>query len=308
MKNILKTVFSLIFPPRCAACRELLPYYSDALLCDKCAEKWEEEISSECGVCRRNVSKCTCVHDNCRRTVASLISVSAYTSSDSVTDLLVLAAKDRNDPKLFKFMSDKMTEVAYGVLPSVGDLLVTYVPRSASRKSETGHDQSEILAKLVANNFGAEMRCLFKKKGRKQQKKLGAKALFATHYHELTALEEQINGVKNYNIAVKKRGDDITFLRRIVRGGADDSYGIEVAKLSGIPNAVIERAKSILKQTENEGVVTYKTVKECDVQLPLEMVASGEIMKELKEIDVNTLTPIEAMQILFDLCDKAKNI
>ncbi len=140
------------------------------------------------------------------------------------------------------------------------------------------------------------------------KKKLGAKALFATHYHELTALEDQMNGVKNYNIAVKKRGDDITFLRRIVRGGADDSYGIEVAKLSGIPNAVIERAKAILKQTENEGVVTYKTVKESDVQLPLEMLTSQEVMKELKEIDVNTLTPIEAMQILFDICDKAKNI
>ena len=140
------------------------------------------------------------------------------------------------------------------------------------------------------------------------KRKLGAKALFATHYHELTALEEQIKGVKNYNIAVKKRGDDITFLRRIVRGAADDSYGIEVAKLSGIPNAVIERAKQVLKQTENEGVVTYKTVKEDSLQLPLEMLAANEIMNELKTIDVNTLTPIESMQILFDICDKARNI
>lgn len=140
------------------------------------------------------------------------------------------------------------------------------------------------------------------------KRKLGAKALFATHYHELTALEEQLSGVKNYNIAVKKRGDDITFLRRIVRGGADDSYGIEVAKLSGIPNAVIERAKAILKQTESEGVVTYKTVRESDVQIPIEVQSAQEIMKELKEIDVNTLTPIESMQILFDICDKAKNI
>ena len=117
-----------------------------------------------------------------------------------------------------------------------------------------------------------------------------------------------MNGVKNYNIAVKKRGDDITFLRRIVRGGADDSYGIEVAKLSGIPNAVIERAKAILKQTESEGVVTYKTVPEDNMQLPIEMQSAQEIMQELKAIDVNTLTPIESMQILFDICDKAKNI
>ncbi len=76
------------------------------------------------------------------------------------------------------------------------------------------------------------------------KKHLGAKTLFATHYHELTALEELIPGVKNYNIAVKKRGDDITFLRRIVRGGADDSYGIEVAKLAGVPNKIITRAKA----------------------------------------------------------------
>ncbi len=140
------------------------------------------------------------------------------------------------------------------------------------------------------------------------KRKLGAKALFATHYHELTEMENQLQGVKNYNIAVKKRGDDITFLRRIVRGGADDSYGIEVAKLSGIPNWVIERAKEILKQTENEGVVKYKIAPSDDVQMSLEMQNAGEILKDLKAIDVNTLTPIESMQILFDICNKAKDI
>ncbi len=140
------------------------------------------------------------------------------------------------------------------------------------------------------------------------KKKLGAKALFATHYHELTEMENELSGVKNYNIAVKKRGDDITFLRRIVRGGADDSYGIEVAKLSGIPKAVIERAKEILKKTENEGIVTYKTAVAPDMQLPLEMQAAEEILHELQAIDVNTLTPIESMQILFDICNKAKSI
>jgi len=140
------------------------------------------------------------------------------------------------------------------------------------------------------------------------KKKLGAKALFATHYHELTEMENELSGVKNYNIAVKKRGDDITFLRRIVRGGADDSYGIEVAKLSGIPNSVTERAKEILKKTEQEGIVTYKTVSDSDMQLPLEIMSSKEILEELRTIDVNTLTPIEAMQILFDICDKAKSI
>ena len=140
------------------------------------------------------------------------------------------------------------------------------------------------------------------------KKKLGAKALFATHYHELTQMESELSGVKNYNIAVKKRGDDITFLRRIVRGGADDSYGIEVAKLSGIPSAVIERAKEVLRITENEGLVTYKTVNESDMQMSFEMQSAQDILRDLKAIDVNTLTPIESMQILFDICKKAKEL
>ena len=140
------------------------------------------------------------------------------------------------------------------------------------------------------------------------KRKLGAKALFATHYHELTAMEEQLSGVKNYNIAVKKRGDDITFLRRIVSGGADRSYGIEVAKLSGIPNSVIERAKEILHETESQGVVTYKTAENPNMQLSLEMQSAQDIFKELNAIDVNTLTPIEAMQILFDICNRARDI
>ncbi len=139
------------------------------------------------------------------------------------------------------------------------------------------------------------------------KKKLGAKALFATHYHELTQMENELKGVKNYNIAVKKRGDDITFLRRIVRGGADDSYGIEVAKLSGIPNAVIERAKEVLRLIESEGPVTYKNMTD-DTQMSFEMQSAQDILKDLKAIDVNTLTPIESMQILFEICKKAKEI
>ncbi len=138
------------------------------------------------------------------------------------------------------------------------------------------------------------------------KKKIGAKSLFATHYHELTQMENEINGVKNYNIAVKKRGDDIIFLRRIVPGGADESYGIEVAKLSGIPNSVINRAKEVLKQTESEGVVTYRTVVDDTSQLPLEMQQAKEILDELRAIDVNTLTPIESMKLLYDLANKAK--
>lgn len=140
------------------------------------------------------------------------------------------------------------------------------------------------------------------------KRKLGAKTLFATHYHELTEIENELQGIRNYNVAVKKRGDDITFLRRIVRGAADDSYGIEVAKLSGIPESVISRAKEILKNVESEGIVTYKTVASSEAQLPLEMQGAQDILHELQAIDVNTLTPIESMQILFDICNKAKEV
>ena len=97
-------------------------------------------------------------------------------------------------------------------------------------------------------------------------------------------------------------------MRKIIRGSTDDSYGIEVAKLGGIPNSVIERAKEILKKTESEGIVTYKTSVSGDIQLPLEMQSAQDILHELQAIDVNTLTPIEAMQILFDICNKAKSI
>lgn len=144
------------------------------------------------------------------------------------------------------------------------------------------------------------------------KKKIGAKTLFATHYHELSDLEGTVDGVKNYNIAVKKRGDDITFLRRIVRGGADGSYGIEVAKLAGVPDNVIKRAKAILKTLENNDLMKPKLVDdvqeaEAEFQMSFESNSREYIMDRLKTIDINTLTPIEAMSILYDLTDKAKN-
>ncbi len=141
------------------------------------------------------------------------------------------------------------------------------------------------------------------------KKRLGAKALFATHYHELTVLEQIIDGVKNYNIAVKKRGDDITFLRRIVPGGADDSYGIEVAKLAGIPDSVILRAKEILKDLVFENGGSSKNIltsnSEPDMleleQLSLIPSSSNAVVEKLKGVDLNTLTPIEAMNLLYEL-------
>ena len=137
------------------------------------------------------------------------------------------------------------------------------------------------------------------------KKKLGARALFATHYHELTVMEELLDGVKNYNIAVKKRGDEITFLRRIVPGGADESYGVEVAKLAGLPDSIIERAKEILAEL-NENVSRETNVpnppqQEESMQLSLMPDSSGMIEKKLRALDVNTLTPIEAMNLLYEL-------
>lgn len=141
------------------------------------------------------------------------------------------------------------------------------------------------------------------------KKRLGAKSLFATHYHELTVLEELIDGVKNYNIAVKKKGDDITFLRRIVPGGADDSYGIEVAKLAGVPDTIIKRAKTILKElVDSDGAPRVETAPRVihedlddDIQLSLIPSADSEVIKKLKGTDVETLTPIEAMNVLYEL-------
>lgn len=135
------------------------------------------------------------------------------------------------------------------------------------------------------------------------KKKLGAKTLFATHYHELSIVEQLLEGVKNYSIAVKKRGDDITFLRRIVPGGADDSYGIEVAKLAGVPNSIIKRAKEILSDLESgkpDTIVEKVNVHE-DRQLSLMGATANPIIEKVKSVDFNTLTPIEAINFLYEL-------
>ncbi len=140
------------------------------------------------------------------------------------------------------------------------------------------------------------------------KKKIGAKTLFATHYHELSELEGKLDGVKNYRIAVKKRGDDITFLRKIVRGGADESYGIEVAALAGVPNKVIKRAKEILSDILSGEVKTSIPQERLEPkdQMGLFDIAASEILEELKMIDATTFTPIEALNKLYELTKKAK--
>ena len=133
-------------------------------------------------------------------------------------------------------------------------------------------------------------------------KRLGAKTLFATHYHELSALENQLANVKNYNIAVKKRGDQMIFLRKIVPGATDDSYGIEVAKLAGLPSAVITRAREILSELEAEGTASPKiTKKEPEDQVSMLDITDRQVCDTLRGIQVETLTPIEAMNELYKL-------
>ena len=146
-------------------------------------------------------------------------------------------------------------------------------------------------------------------------KKIGAKTLFATHYHELTSMEDEFEGIVNYNIAAKKKGDSIIFLRKIVRGSTDDSYGIEVAKLSGLPNEVIRRAKEVLAVVEASAadLKTGGDVKvparkeEDDGMITMQDCINDQVLEELKAADLNTLSPLEAMNLLFGLQKRLKN-
>lgn len=157
------------------------------------------------------------------------------------------------------------------------------------------------------------------------RKILGAKTLFATHYHELTELEGKMSNVNNYCIAVKEKGDDIVFLRKIVKGGADKSYGIQVAKLAGVPDMVIDRAKEIVEQLSDNDITekvqsiavdtkgnSKKPVKKYDevdlTQMTLfDTVKDEDVLEELKEIDVTNLTPLDALNTLYRLQNKLKN-
>ena len=143
-------------------------------------------------------------------------------------------------------------------------------------------------------------------------RKLGAKTLFATHYHELTVLEGELSGVKNFNITAKKRDGDVIFLRKIVPGGADDSYGIEVANLAGVPEQVIRRAREVLKAAENQTPVkpakpARKAAAEESEQFSFMDMAESEVTRILRETDLNTITPLEALNLLFTLRKKVQH-
>ncbi len=220
--------------------------------------------------------------------------VPASSAKISVTDAVFtrVGASDDLSSGQSTFMVE-MTEVA--------DILKNATPKSLLILDEIGRGTSTFDGMSIARavlEFVAD------------KKKLGAKTLFATHYHELTAMEQLVDGVKNYNIAVKKHGDDITFLRRIVRGGADDSYGIEVAKLAGLPDTVTNRAKQVLKELENGGVpsvsksdkATAQRKSDTDTaQMTLVPPAYSAVEEFMESIDLNTLTPIEALNKMYEL-------
>ena len=143
------------------------------------------------------------------------------------------------------------------------------------------------------------------------KEKCGAKTLFATHYHELTDLENKVEGVKNYSIAVKEKGEDIIFLRKIVPGGTDESYGIHVAKLAGVPQVVVKRSNEILKSLERKSILGSKNVEKENKkvmagQLDLYNYKLAEIAHELDKVNLNELTPIDALNVLSKMKEKMK--
>ena len=133
--------------------------------------------------------------------------------------------------------------------------------------------------------------------------KLKAKTLFATHYHELTTLEQELPNVRNYNVAVHARGEDIVFLRKIVPGGADRSYGIEVAKLAGLPDTVLKRAREILRELESQPRQPHTPAARED-QVSLEGMAEGAVADIIRRTQVDALSPLEALNLLYELKSK----
>ncbi len=179
----------------------------------------------------------------------------------------------------------EMTEVA--------EILKNATPRSLLILDEIGRGTSTFDGMAIARavlEYAADKR------------RLGAKTLFATHYHELTDIEGELDGVKNYNIAVKKRKDDILFLRKILPGPADGSYGVEVAKLAGLPDRVIRRARDLLRQLETQGApAPAPAPAPAEPQISLADLGAGAIRQRLEQITVEAMTPIEAMNVLYEL-------
>lgn len=175
-------------------------------------------------------------------------------------------------------------------MSEVADILKNATRNSLVILDEVGRGTSTLdglsIAKAIAEQIS-------------NKRTLGCKTLFATHYHELIALEGTLEGVKNYSVAVKKRGEEIKFLRKIVEGGADESYGIEVAKLAGVPAKVTNRAKQILLELEQD--TDYKPVKHSEEQISFSSISHDDIIEKLKKTNIDELTPDDAKYFLGEL-------
>ena len=174
----------------------------------------------------------------------------------------------------------------------VADILKNATPRSLLILDEIGRGTSTFDGMAIAKavlEYAVDA------------KKLGAKTLFATHYHELTSMEQENPEIRNFNIAVKKRQGEMIFLRKIVPGAADDSYGVEVAKLAGLPDKLISRARAVLKELESGAPKAPVIRKESSDQVSLMDLQADEIREKLAAVNVETLTPIEAMNVLYQL-------
>lgn len=174
-------------------------------------------------------------------------------------------------------------------MSEVADILKFATPNSLVILDEVGRGTSTFDGISIARSV-AEHIC--------NSKGLGCKTLFATHYHELIELESFMEGVKNYSIAVKKSGEGIRFLRKIVRGGVDESYGIEVAKLAGLPNKVVKRARELLADMENEN---YKTVSNNDGQMSFSALNRDILAERIRKTNVAELTDSECRELLEEL-------
>ena len=188
----------------------------------------------------------------------------------------------------------EMMEVAQILKEATSDSLVILDEIGRGTSTYDGLSIAWAVAEFIANS-----------------EKCGAKTLFATHYHELTTLEEKLEGVKNYSIAVKEKGEDIIFLRKIVRGGTDESYGIHVAKLAGVPKLVTQRANEILKTLERKSIISNqkeenKNKKIVEGQFDMFNYKLAEIAHEIDKINLNELTPIDALNTLVKIKEKMK--
>ena len=187
--------------------------------------------------------------------------------------------------------------------------------RIALAAQRSGRRADEVTLIAVTKNFDISCEMCIRDRSVVEyiEKRIKAKTLFATHYHELTELEKRYEDVENFCVAVKKRGEEITFLRKIIRGGADESYGVEVAALAGIPKEVVTRARQILKNLEEndanrpQNVSGKRNVAEKELP-PMEALAREALLEEIKMTEVLVLSPLEAQAKLNDLVNRARNL